>query len=401
MSSKADKDSDMAALTHGMNLDDVSALSRTFRDAAARLDRLSVAIERSAGRTNAWTGPDAGRFRADWPRHRTVLRQIARALEDQAAGLVAEVDAQRQASGGGATAGTGPGSVGGTPTSFLAELAALTGNGDAIPKGQIGLIRNGDGTYIVILPGVEDLSILGPTFTNEYRDFQRDLIGATPELLRRFPGFVPVVTILTAPVAAGAGLGAVRYEALERRDSYRDLSSTTPSAFGPADGNDAYAARVHRAMREAGVPDGARVMIVGHSGGGYAGASAALSPSFNSNVGAGGSYDVTHVLSLGADTSHYAGGMPAGTAFVPVNSRTDLVYGGEVLGTGASHLSWQHQDLFNGNPKNGYGHDPSEYSGFLAGGNHSAELRSFATEAWSVYEPGSSPTVERLSVGIE
>lgn len=57
---------------------------------------------------------------------------------------------------------------------------------------------------------------------------------------------------------------------------------------------------VRTAMREAGVPDGAQVMLVGHSQGGIVGAHLAARDDFNSASGAAGTYDVTTSFSVGS-----------------------------------------------------------------------------------------------------
>jgi len=389
----------MAGLTHGMDVEGVRALAGTFGDAATRLQRLAGTADRSAGRAAGWVGPDAARFRSTWPQHRAALLRIASELEDQATRLGGEADDQLRASGGGSVRTLGEVCL--TPQGFLARLAALTGDADAVPPGHIGLIRNGDGTYVVILPGVEDLTSSGEAIGKGYRAFSEDLLEDTPEIIRRFPGFVPVVTVLSAPAAASAGVANGLYEAFGRRDSYRDLTSTGPTAFGPARGDDAYAARVHRALRDAGVPDGAKLMLVGHSGGGYAGASAALSPTFNSNAGAGGSYDVTHVLSLAADTGHFGDRMPDGTSFVPVNNTRDVVVAGEAVLTGWSHGGPGADERFWSGWGGGSGHEPSHYSTYLSSGDHSRDLRGFAAGASATFDPGTGAAVETLSVGLD
>lgn len=74
-------------------------------------------------------------------------------------------------------------------------------------------------------------------------------------------------------------------------------------------------ADVRAAMRTAGVPPGARVLLVGHSQGGLTAAQLAADPSFNAVGGVPGTYDVTHVFSVGS---------PVQTV-VPVQSSTQVV----------------------------------------------------------------------------
>lgn len=59
-------------------------------------------------------------------------------------------------------------------------------------------------------------------------------------------------------------------------------------------------ADVRAAMVAAGVPDGADVMIVGHSQGGLTAAQLAADPGFNSTGGEPGTYRVTHLFSVGS-----------------------------------------------------------------------------------------------------
>src|SRR5699024_10123338 len=57
---------------------------------------------------------------------------------------------------------------------------------------------------------------------------------------------------------------------------------------------------VRAAVEAAGVPPGADVMIVGHSQGGIVANQLSADPTFNSASGQPGTYDVTHILSVGS-----------------------------------------------------------------------------------------------------
>ena len=65
-------------------------------------------------------------------------------------------------------------------------------------------------------------------------------------------------------------------------------------------------ADVRAAIVAAGVPDGAEVMVVGHSQGGLTAARLAADPGFNSLGGEPGTYRVTHVLSVGSPVQSVA-----------------------------------------------------------------------------------------------
>ncbi|MEE1618897.1 hypothetical protein [Brachybacterium sp. J153] len=65
-------------------------------------------------------------------------------------------------------------------------------------------------------------------------------------------------------------------------------------------------ADVRAAMVAAGVPDGAEVMIVGHSQGGLTAARLAADPGFNSLGGEPGTYRVTHIFSVGSPVQSVA-----------------------------------------------------------------------------------------------
>ncbi|MFC7373962.1 MULTISPECIES: hypothetical protein [unclassified Brachybacterium] len=74
-------------------------------------------------------------------------------------------------------------------------------------------------------------------------------------------------------------------------------------------------ADVRAAMEATGVPPGADVLFVGHSQGGLTAAQLAADPAFNSTSGRPGSYDVTHIFSVGS---------PVETV-VPARAATEVV----------------------------------------------------------------------------
>ncbi|MFC0675567.1 hypothetical protein [Brachybacterium hainanense] len=86
---------------------------------------------------------------------------------------------------------------------------------------------------------------------------------------------------------------------------------------------------VQAAMEAAGVPPGARVMLVGHSQGGIIANQLAADPGFNNASGAPGTYDITHTFSVGS---------PVQTV-VPAQSTTESVNVHHGFGLGPGGVS--------------------------------------------------------------
>ncbi len=81
-----------------------------------------------------------------------------------------------------------------------------------------------------------------------------------------------------------------------------------------------YTKAVQQAMRQAGVPEGAEVMLVGHSQGGVAAMNLAQDPAFN-----GGRYRVTDVVAVGAPVDQKTVPYGSGTDVVTVTNDRDIV----------------------------------------------------------------------------
>ena len=95
-----------------------------------------------------------------------------------------------------------------------------------------------------------------------------------------------------------------------------------------------YAAVALEALRAAGVPRGAEVMLVGHSFGAYAAVDLAADPAVNSAHGvepSGYHLEVTHVIAAGAETDWRFDELPADTRTLVINNRVDAVYRAEDL----------------------------------------------------------------------
>ena len=160
-----------------------------------------------------------------------------------------------------------------------------------------------------------------------------DLVAANDEARR------PLAGVPGDADRDGAAAGRVRIQTVRGRDggeAYIVHAPPTggapiwdPDSWGPqgnsagwdsnlrtmAGQESAAMADIRTAMAAAGVPDGARVMVVGHSQGGLTAAHLAADPGVNRADGAPGSYDISHSFSVGS---------PVGTV-VPAQASTSTV----------------------------------------------------------------------------
>lgn len=331
----------MAHLTHGMDLEQVEEMALDLRRRAGALETVAAAIDRRVQSTS-WSGSDADQFRRTWwPSHRAELLAAAHGLDGLGQAAHNNVIEQRRASedivgsvgGVAASAGAGLG-ISDRQNGVRTLLAALAGtdNPNSIGRDEILVRRMPDGRYIVVLPGVTDLS-------DGFRE----------------PGF-------GGPLRTWFGRSEY--------DSIRDMRGAIPTAFDPYR-SDPYAEQVKRAMRAAGVPDGADVMLVGHSYGGYAAMHLAADRSFNGD-GDGYSVHVTDVVSFGAATRHYLSAVPEGTNALVVGHQLDVPYRVEALiDSGSPESGGHHTVEFGGNPLKvtiGAGHAPAHYENWLLDG---------------------------------
>ena len=100
-------------------------------------------------------------------------------------------------------------------------------------------------------------------------------------------------------------------------ESPQDLPGAIRNAQLP---DSSYTKAVQQAMRQAGVPEGAEVMLVGHSQGGVAAMNLAQDPAFN-----GGRYRVTDVVAVGAPVDQKTVPSGSGTEVVTVTNDRDIV----------------------------------------------------------------------------
>lgn len=162
---------------------------------------------------------------------------------------------------------------------LIADALEATEDG-RVGTDEIQVRRLDDGTYVVVLPGVTDLSNGGAL---------KEAIGL------QNPENTPRKTLNASPTVT-------------------------------RDGPNPYADMVKMALRRAGVPDGATVTIVGHSYGAYTAVDLARDGSFNRPTGDGYNLNVRRVVAVAADTDWKVPTVPARTDVVVLNSRTDIVY---------------------------------------------------------------------------
>jgi hypothetical protein len=166
--------------------------------------------------------------------------------------------------------------VGATPVErgrhLVARAIGDTGDARQIRPDEFEIVRLDNGRYIVVLPGVVDLSAFSPGWHRRHR-------------------------------------------------SVRDLDQ---AAFGSSRStgvdDNPYARAVWDAVHDAGVPSGAELMVVGHSFGADTALDLAAEPGFN---GAGG-FRVTHVVAAGYHSSPQLPHLPSGTEVLVLQNDRDV-----------------------------------------------------------------------------
>lgn len=324
---------------------------------ADRLDGISRYL-RTTLHQATWSGRDAVSFRCDWDAvHRQLLVQVARALRE--ASVEVRRNGREQMDASAAASSEAPDRSGWLL--FPGEVPRMSSGRDAlvdsldgvnhVAQDEIEVRRLDNGRYIVILPGVVDLSEnLG---TLNVGDFLRGRQGnlTAQDLLR--------------------GRVADPFFEPNEWSSVRDMRYAIGSANGYGG---AYASAVKAQLEALGVPPGADIMLVGHSYGAYTAVELATDSSFN---GTEGRYNVTHVVAAGAETDWYLDDLPPGTKALVLNNRRDLVYqaedllhGNEDPARGSGHL----EIVFNGGGQ-GAGHHPDNYTRWLEAATDRQDLQ--------------------------
>ena len=235
-----------------------------------------------------------------------------------------------------------------------AVLAALDGLADEarIGRDEIEIRALDNGRYIVVLPGVTDLSAGIDQFVDRVRDDPFDV--------------------------GDAGRDAIDTWADNDEPTVRKMRYAYEAALRDDTTVNEYSVVTIAALEAAGVPAGAEVMIVGHSFGAYTAMDLAADPAFNAAHGAdpsGYHVQVTHVVAAGAETDWRFDEVPAGTNTLVLNNRFDLVYRAEDLlhrDGDAEHPGHLEQNFWGG--WEGSGHDEHNYLDWLAAtGNDGVE----------------------------
>jgi uncharacterized protein YukE len=267
-----------------------------------------------------------------------------------------------------------------SPSDLTAGLIEVLGEESRISPDEIEIRKLDDGSYIVLLPGVQDL-----------RDgLQQGAAGAKAGATLGLEG-----------AAAGTAVGVyASWEGRNATDSARDMhyarQSEMQSDNGSANGTNAYAFAVKEVMRVSGIPDGADVMLVGHSFGAYTAVEMATDPLFNEAMGGGqGNYSVniTHVAAAGASVAFRMDDLPPGTEGVLLNNSRDAAYLGE-RAVPTNNATSAREIVFNGG-LDGAGHQPSNYGAFVRSVNLD-ELNEFNQSALDRY--GGSGEAFRVTV---
>ncbi|MEQ1703722.1 MAG: hypothetical protein ABMA25_26755, partial [Ilumatobacteraceae bacterium] len=173
-------------------------------------------------------------------------------------------------------------------------------------------------------------------------------------------------------------------------DMYYAQMSEGGHSNGSETGANAYAFAVKEAMRAAGVPAGADVMLVGHSFGAYTAMELASDPTFNDAMGRdlGGPYhvNVTHVLGAGANVGFRLDDLPSGTRGLLINNQADAavlleqaVPANNDVSSSSQHSFVQFRDIPTSGAE-GAGHDPGVYSNQLRHSDDGA-VQSFLSSA--------------------
>jgi len=324
-----------------MNVEEVKALGQFLKSRAADVSQLRLAIETRVDKST-WVGPDRDQFSREWwPSHSKKLEAIESELHGLGQSALNNVEEQKGASA----------NLSGSPSwqngsyecvdyeqagrNSLAGLLSRTWGDDAdvIAKGQILIRRLPDGSVVVVLPGIESL----------------------------LPG----------------------------RESAQDITNAARTALYPGMYSDHYAEMVKKALREAEIPPGTKLAIVGHSYGAYAASVLASDPNFNSLAVKGGTYRVTHVLAAAADVDQFMPRVPGATRLLVLNSEHDaFVHTEEMMyaGYGKGPGRWLGTDgetdthtevWFEGGTGTDVGHDPARYAKYLREGEVSDAAEDF------------------------
>lgn len=326
----------------GADADALGTSADLFATSATALRRIGSELDGLFAST-PWHGADARRHRSAWTTTARTITATTTFLDGLARDLRAQAREQHRASGR-----SRDDLAAGRPEVFAAPsdhrsavVSAMSGLADPtrIRFDEIEIRALTNGRYVVVLPGVTDLSDGLGAFVDRVRSTPLGTAAATHELIESWSdNDAPTVRKMRHAVTA----------------ALRDDSTSNP-----------YSAATLAALRAAGVPSGAEVMLVGHSFGAYAAVDLAADPTVNLAYGTGHDgyrVDITHVVAAGAETDWRFQELPEQTATLVINNRLDAVYRAEDLlhrGGLPEHRSHVEVEFWGGWSR--YGHDESHY----------------------------------------
>lgn len=89
----------MAAVTHGMNPDEVEALGQQLKQMASQISDICGQLNSKVNSTT-WVGPDANMFKGDWwPQHQQHLNKVSQDLDGFGQSALNNASEQRNVSG--------------------------------------------------------------------------------------------------------------------------------------------------------------------------------------------------------------------------------------------------------------------------------------------------------------
>jgi len=362
----------------GADAEALRSVGDRFADGSWTLRAHRAALD-IAFATTAWRGSDADRCRAEW--QQVLAPTLAAAvvfLQRLSIELCRHADEQRAAAAGRIDGRHRerfePPADG--RAAVVAALDALA-DGERIGADEIEIRALDNGRYVVVLPGVTDLS-----------HGARELVDG--------PWWNAAVGIVTG-VRDALAVWSDDEPATPRRTVH-----AVPAVVGLGSSNP-YAAAVVAALERAGVPAGAGLMIVGHSLGAYTALDPAAPPALNRAAGAavedrrGYHVDVTHVVTAGAEVDWRFGDLPASTDVLALNNRWDVLYQAEDLvhRDRATVHDGQLEKVFWGG-RDGWGHGQRNYSEWVEQATDHADLASWLGRAGALYGTGG----ERVSADI-
>ena len=344
--------------THGADVDELRRTARQFDEASQAVWRHRAALA-SMLQGTGWHGIDADLSRADWYRvGAPALARVGLFMESLGQALFDHAAAQQDASAASAEpvgvlrhafasppapsiSGLRPVRFGDVGDGRANLVAAMDGFADErrIGRDEIEIRALDNGRYVVVLPGVTDMSEGLGIFASRLGD--HGLFG----------------------VDDGVG-DAQNVWSDNDEPTVRKMRYAYEAALYDDTTVNEYSTMVIVAMRKAGVPAGADVMLVGHSFGAYTAIDLAANRSFNGPGTRPGSYhvNVTHVVAIGADVDWRFDELPAITQTLVLNNRWDLVYQAENILHGDDRPSAPgHLEKMFWGDRQGAGHDEHNY----------------------------------------